>query len=81
MEQDQEMKLYQVSGLIPLVIDSAKQYKARNEYIIAKDKQTAMIKFEEVHPTALKADEGFTYCNYICHRNSMIPTVEPVQEI
>ena len=74
-----KMKLYHVSGLLPMHNDSAKQFVSHSEYILAKDESTAIEKYQEVHPSCIK-DEGFTTADYICNRDSIIPTVEPVAE-
>lgn len=75
------MKLFQVSGLLSVVNDGARQYVGHDEFILAPDETTACRKFEEVHPTAMKIEEGFTKCTFICMRDSIIPTTEPLQEI
>lgn len=79
MKKDQ-MKLFRVSGLIPMNYDSAVHYATVDEFIIAVDEDTAIDKYEDIHASCLKAEEGFTKCTFICHRDSIVPTVEPIRE-
>lgn len=74
------MKLFKVSGLLPTVIDSATQYISVNEFILATDEDIACNKYHTLHPNAIPKKDNFTKCEFICMRDSIIPTIEPILE-